>query len=712
MSQNKYIKINKNILLEWIYDDTNLVTEQYSINTNLNDGLKSFLSTAGNNILANSVFMVDPVVKKWTKIDYTKYNFLQHQEYVTTPIPYHTLRLHFPAAYNFENGDYKGLTLRLAALGFSDTTAYYFSNFVFDNTVQNNLMEFENPFLFDEIVWGKYVEIQVPSVDFVVNQRNITSTSNAPIANSINFNLTQGEGLSTTTPIIVEMSFITTTETLFGVKYYYTTTPYRTSFCRTPEFSDLAANIQESTQGDYFELWGSYKGSNENLDDFVEELTAKGKSIRIEYLVSHFEENILQNTVTYYVDENFSQKIIHRPVFFFTNTTAAIDVEMRIIDLVDNSVISRLASIGLTTQIFKYGRYLSKLDVAKIIQPKVYVARQTKNSGQISGQMIPNINIEKAKYPVLIDKFKIAINSPNGDGGSTDWKPMGVLNILITPFDNVIKFTVGQYNSSNQIVPFNLTQMAENSKFVLTFKSDKEYLEKELWQESSQINYGTGTLLFKLNETDNSILKKIRKDNSNFYINLVANDTKTLLYSGKFNFLESVRFLSPQRQSENPAVNSLQQTTENISNMPVVNMLQMSTASVGELENIKGLSTIQLSSNSTQTQSSTSQNSDKIYVLVCDLLATGTRREDYNNNKSFIENSVLAVNHINFTIVYQGSDDGIAVYHLQNVDDTKVGIIKQQVQAPIFKNLYHIALIGLSLGTSDVSASLPSTNIN
>jgi hypothetical protein len=53
-----------------------------------------------------------------------------------------------------------------------------------------------------------------------------------------------------------------------------------------------------------------------------------------------------------------------------------------------------------------------------------------------------------------------------------------------------------------------------------------------------------GVVIFKVNQEDMPILKQMIKDKSdNFYITLNANQTKSLLYSGKFKIFENIKFV-------------------------------------------------------------------------------------------------------------------------------------------------------------------------
>ena len=71
-TQSKYITLDKNVLLEYFYDEGNLKKEDYHIINNLTNGEKGFCSKLGLNSLENSVFPIDPLIKKYAKVDSSK----------------------------------------------------------------------------------------------------------------------------------------------------------------------------------------------------------------------------------------------------------------------------------------------------------------------------------------------------------------------------------------------------------------------------------------------------------------------------------------------------------------------------------------------------------------------------------------------------------------------------------------------------------------
>ena len=553
VQSKKYLNINPNILLEFEYDSAN-ISEPYKIISDLSKNTKGFLSTTNINKIEYNLFPIDLVHKKYSKISTDKFNFLKTQDYFSGVISYDKMTIYFPSSYNFDV--YYGFYLKIYAYDYLNKKIYSLSNFYFDKTQSqtidsriiyaDNLINLATPFVYNQKEWGKYLTFQIPSVKYLSNQRLVSTTINVVEPNSINDHLTNGIGLDPNSLIYFEFSFISSKQTVFDIQYYYLSDTFKMSIPNQPEYQTLGVVIEESTQGDFFEIYGVYKNSNENLDNFVNEQESKGRRINVEYTVTLFEENLQSGfPITFLVTENFAQKIEYRPIIKYSNTTAAIDVEMKIIDLIDVSSFSRFASIGLTRNLLKYGKTLSRLEVGNLSKPKIYNYKFDKNFNFKTTSNKTDVNIIKVPFPILIDTYKILASNytPNS---TSDYKSTGLLNIILTPFDNIIKFQIAKQDSAkSSIIPYDLSEILLNSKLNLVFKSDNKNIEKDIYYQTDENKFSMGIVVFKINQEDIPLLKQINKEKSdNFYIILNSNKTKTLLYSGKFKIFENIKFLN------------------------------------------------------------------------------------------------------------------------------------------------------------------------
>ena len=130
MKVSKFIKVDVDVLLEWIYNDDDFVIEDYTI---INDTLRdsrafsnspttSSQNSETNNITNSQLFLLDSQKNKWGIVDTdpetNRYSFLQYQDYPgNVPFRYDTIRLHFPIDYTFK--DKLGCLLNISLFKYS-----------------------------------------------------------------------------------------------------------------------------------------------------------------------------------------------------------------------------------------------------------------------------------------------------------------------------------------------------------------------------------------------------------------------------------------------------------------------------------------------------------------------------------------------------------------------------------------------------------------
>ncbi len=371
---SKFVKVDKNVLLEYIYDDDNNIGESYEVLVNSKDRKQSYLatSTSGtNNTLNNSLFVLDKVANKYGKINTSQYSFLQTKSFSSsTPIRHDKLVVHLPINWTF--GEYLGFYVRIFAYDVLNQTTYDLSNFYFDMTdaSQGYIMNFTSPpLLFAEKLWGKNITIEFPSVSAVASQR----VNNRPKVSSLNANLTNGSGLSLNTPVFIDFSFINNIQTINAVTSYLLNPKVSVSVPQAPEFENLGLKIEHSPNGDFFEIYGTYNGTISGFKQFIDDSFNAGSRYYVQYSITTFEQNVRGKTITAEVTDGFNETIEFRPIIKASTTTAIIDVEMRLIDAVSESTITRRASYGmLQDEVSRYSLNLIKINLKNANKPKVY----------------------------------------------------------------------------------------------------------------------------------------------------------------------------------------------------------------------------------------------------------------------------------------------------------------------------------------------------
>jgi hypothetical protein len=589
---SKYIKLDKNILLEYIYNDSNLISEPYSILVNSKYKTNAYMggssSITGNDI-NNQLFKLDTISNRYGKINTNNYSFLQVKDYTSgNPLRHDTLKIHLPINWTF--GEYLGFYIKVYAHDYTNSKIYDLSNFYFDmtNINQQYLLNFTSPpLLFQEKLWGKNITIEIPSLSELSSQ----VLDGKPKENSINYNLTDNIGLSSTAPIFIDFHFITNIQTINSVTSYLLSANNTTSIPQSPEFERLGLVVQHSPNGDFFEIYGIYNDTIYGFKKFIDDSYTLDRHYYVQYDITLYEQNIRGKTTTITVTENFNETIEYRPIIKYSSTTAIIDVEMRLIDSVDDSTIIRRASYGmLQDELSKYSINMMKINVKNVSKPKIYNIKSSINTTLIGGlgntngslvlgntgiaglnngngntQGVNNLSSQnsvvietiKVPFPVLVDRFNIIAKSDNALFNNTMFYGFGKIQILLYPFDNVIKFSIATGPETKPDY-FNMTSISEIS-FVI--KNDQNQITFPLFTESGDINLAIGQVVFKINQSRFAEIKKIYDSGINiFYITGKSQSTTSVIYTGLFKIYDSrsnVNALNDQAanmQANNPSI--------------------------------------------------------------------------------------------------------------------------------------------------------------
>jgi hypothetical protein len=586
MKVSKYFNIDPDILIEYIYDDSNLIGEPYNVLYNTKTGLKCFISgdelrpaprgyKQTNNDLYNQIYKIDGIQSRFGKIplgptpnsvDSDSASFLQLRNFSRSiPIRYDIIKVHIPVNWTF--GDYKGFYLRVYTYNFDNTKVVELSNYFFNITdiEQNYKLEYSSPILIiNEKQWGKYVKIQIPATTKVSDQRVLNVTRE----NSINYNLTDGSGLSKNSPIFLDFQYISSVETVGGSKFFNLTSKKTVVVPQTPEFEKLGVKIEESSQGDFFLVYGTYNGTLADFENFIDDSYYAGNRYYVEYTIDLFEKNVKTKTTTFVVNEDFGEEIEYRPILKFTTTTAVIDVTMKLIDSVDSTFIERRASFGLLQggggkmggepndrlktangtggagDIAKYAKSLSKINMRKSTKKEIHFIKSTilPSTGDDPFGTKPILKLRKIPFNLFSNNFYLVDSDLRYTFEKVTYLPNNTSLVYIFPFDNFVKLKIIQTDGVNEL-PFDLTNL-QNLK--MTIKSDKKDLEFDIYRDSSENVLEEGKIVFKIPEGSYADIKKISNSGFDlFYINGVDEfGVKKIVYSSFFLPWDSVTNLN------------------------------------------------------------------------------------------------------------------------------------------------------------------------
>lgn len=593
---SKFVKLDKNVLLEYIYNDGNLVSEAYNVLVNSRERTRSYLAyeTSGtNNIQSNSLFRIDTITGRYGKINPSGYNFLQVKNFsAPAPIRHDVMKVHIPVNWTF--GEYLGFYVRVYAFDTTNQVRFDLSNFYFDMTdvSQSYLLNYTAPpLLFQEKLWGKNIQIEIPSL----NQIALQLTNNLPTPNSINANLTNGVGLNMFSPIFIDFQFIKAIQTVNAVTTYLLDAPVTTSIPQTPEFENLGLKIEHSPNGDFFEIYGTYNDTIAGFKKFIDDAVLIGSRYYVQYDITLYEQNIRGKTLTITVTDSFNETIEYRPIIKFTTTTAIIDVEMRLIDAVDESSIIRKASYGmLQDEVSKYSINLTKINLSNASKPKIYNIKNAINPslvgvsnsmGMLSVNNVGkrNRNVAPASpttviqtveipFPVLIDRYNIMAKSDNATLDTKTFYGYGKLQILLYPFDNVLQFVIATGTAQSPVY----LDLSRFSQHQIVFRTDQTVQSFPIFLEAND-DLSIGNITFKIPQAKYSEIKKIYNQNVNvFYITATSQSTSSVIYTGLFKVYDNaVSVAELNQQAGTPGITldtSLPKETAIVTRKPIKEM--------------------------------------------------------------------------------------------------------------------------------------------
>ena len=537
-------KVNRDILIEWIYDSNNTIVEPYKVVLDTRNGIRSYVggdSSVTNNDITNQFIYTDVVTGKYTKLNPEDQSFLIVKDYTpSVGVRHDILKIYLPS--NFEFGEHQGVYIRTYSFDFRNKKFFELSNFFFDGTDSQKLYlidGFTPPKLYQDKTWDKFIQVNIPSVGDVSQQRE----NGEVLEDSINSNLTNGLGLSITAPIFVDFSFISKITQIGSVKTYITSQKYTTQFPQTFGTEPLTLVVEESPDGDYFEIYPTYEGSFSNFVEFIETSRDINKFYYVEYILTLFEENVKGRPITIVTrDEDLNNKVEWRPLIKYSSTKAIIDVEMRLINEVDGSIGVRKAAYGIKSdQLSKYLINLKKINVSGVYKPKIYNKNQNSlfRIDELGKRDQPE-NRLKVPVPTLKQLENVVAFSEAGLNTISNVKidnyhSIGKLKIGIKPFDNILRFHLATKKGTS----LEFIDLTNCQELKIIFKnSTNSYEFSQYLNERSAPKIGV--CQFRIPESKFLDIKKLKTGiGSIFYITTTNQGVMTILYAGLFSILDT-----------------------------------------------------------------------------------------------------------------------------------------------------------------------------
>ena len=586
-TSSKFIGISSSVLLEYIYADQseiNTLGNPYRLSTSTNpiwkmrnahDGQDIILNSDANelirlglplgtgNVRNRAYAYVDPYRSALLDIDKVIfYNDYDDNLTPTANLPivfttpqspvYDTVRLHLVQGFNYEQ--YQGLIFNLKAAK-KNGKLFNLANFVFN---RNDTYETLNPnsFFFGGRIYDSYLEFKVLSLHNLIIDYWIGNLTGDTVVERItqepNGNII---GIKREQSIQATFAWINERKEIDGQDYIYLQETTQFDLATQDQFSTVAATIQESSNGDYIEFYGTYNGAI--IEQFINDLNSNGYNYMLlhdlvisEYIFDSSSQSyywVKTDDIQMSQTNNYDLVNTFRPIIKNSSAIAfKIDYVVRMYNRNDNSQVWKTSSLT-SYSVSKYGRKLLQINLGENpIQSVIF----NKN-------VIKDIQLNRIVEPVLdnykyitsfLDNTQISVsyssvnpmsNQGFGSGFSTALVSNnnstiygnGLARILITNSVTFLKFVIYQKSSVNgQNVALNLSGIGE---LILMFTSDTGENVEIKEYPSTFTSKSKGEIVYRLTETQaNNILGFSNRQFKIFLLNIKGE--KTFLYNGRF----------------------------------------------------------------------------------------------------------------------------------------------------------------------------------
>lgn len=439
-------------------------------------------------------------------------------------IRYDKIRLHLRNGFSFAARGKQGFLFEVKT-DRDNEVQNYLTQLVYLNT-SNFEIKNPKPFIISETLYTNFIEVKVPTLigqyqdfeDIFYGDGTLASSNVLPTSN---YN--------------VSFKLINTLEDTAGIDYIYTGEEQNVLISREDEFQDFTVKVQESADGDYFEIFGERDASAADFEAYIiDRILNSTADISVIFDISVFENVGTGFIETYSTQmtkvEDWEEPIEFRPIIKYSNTATsfAIDVVMRIYNQTDNTQIVKNASLTYTNAA-KYGKRLLRVNINSTNNlTRIYNTlpdrQSTRNTAQILNSALPKGQV---KYtPTFIERMEITATPEKitlEDGTVTTLGTEEILNI--GPFDTYIKFSISKIeDGETKAISF-----LESGNVKMTFNSGLSFNNVTTFKD---VDASKGEVLFQISKAN--ALKVQALTNKNYYLSVDNGSTETMIYKGTF----------------------------------------------------------------------------------------------------------------------------------------------------------------------------------
>lgn len=455
---------------------------------------------------------------------------------------YDTIRYHFLSGFDFGLADGVIMQVQFQERNGKKCTI---SQVTYEKGDLNIITPNSNPIYFNAGIYDNYVEVKIPSYSSITYEYDTQAGSgleSGTVAAKIS---SDGKGFIRNQPFTVSLYEIENTQDLNGFHYFYTALNSVATVTPFDEYGDLAANVVEDSDFDYFKYYPTWK---ENfIEDFIYTESSLGN---IYYIIHDLEvrEQVGQRQIStqklqLLQDKDFNAPYIYRPVIVNPKATSfSIIYTMRLVNKFNNVSIMRIASVT-STEVDKYGPAIKKINLLhqpypqkvynKVTEPVVSKA-YTLNVNPIERVITKYVPTFFERESINISQEDLTIDNLGGLTQSTTTDAtiaygQGKSKIVVNPYDNYYKFRIFVKNEGRENTVLDL---GSNSDFYIVFEGgDNKNVRVSSLTDSTFQNPSKGELVFKLVEAES---KKIASFTSRDFhiVSRTNNGIETSIYHG------------------------------------------------------------------------------------------------------------------------------------------------------------------------------------
>lgn len=451
-------------------------------------------------------------------------NFITN--FTNAGLNYDTVRVHIISGYNFESS--QGFILQ-----FKFKDAFGKEHFLATQLFDKSFSQFEinpNPVIAEERVYNRFIELKIPSLKYIIESFAKNNADPFELANV----LTDNKGVTFQQNLTVNYLNLNKLEIKGDYRFYNFLPENSLTVPLDTSFGDLAASIDESTNGDFYELSAKYNG--ENIENLILELNSGTDA---DWIILHGIDIIEQIVDTGFVltqsynlsqVDNFEQPIFFRPIILNSEWAISWSIDYTV-SLFNNVTGERISKNSKKTYMDpkKWGRSLKKINLGTSpIIDEVY--NKIENP-------IYQVNVTESRALNTVKTILTFVESNNilvetktefGDDfdGNTRWGQRE-LNLPISISDNYYNFKISRRGEGNT---FNSINLSSTGVVVLrVVLSGTEFIDLVSESDSS---LSSGEVTFKINQLTASRINNASK--SQFFIILKNEDDESIIYEGKF----------------------------------------------------------------------------------------------------------------------------------------------------------------------------------